>query len=87
MSLSEAAAYGERMAPDYDEFFPTCDEAALDLLVELAGGGTARELGIGRGRVALPLAARGVAVHGIDASSAMVERLRAKPGGYPVRSC
>jgi SAM-dependent methyltransferase len=55
-----------------------------DRLAELAGPGPALELGIGTGRVALPLAARGVEVHGIDASAAMVERLRAKPGGEAI---
>ena len=47
----------------------------------LAGNGRALELAIGTGRIALPLAARGVEVHGIDLSRAMVARLRAKPGG------
>ena len=51
------------------------------VLAELAGGGRALELGIGTGRIALPLARRGVEVHGIDLSRAMVARLRAKPGG------
>jgi SAM-dependent methyltransferase len=50
----------------------------------MAGPGPALELGIGTGRVALPLAARGVQVHGVDASTAMVEQLRAKPGGDAV---
>ena len=53
----------------------------MDVLAELAGEGAALELGIGTGRIALPLAARGVRVVGIDLSEAMVERLRAKPGG------
>ena len=55
--------------------------ATVDFLASLAGAGPALELGIGTGRVAIPLAAAGVDVHGIDASEAMVERLRAKPGG------
>jgi SAM-dependent methyltransferase len=50
-------------------------------LAPLAGTGPALELGIGTGRIALPLAAAGVEVHGVDASVAMVDRLRAKPGG------
>ena len=54
-----------------------------DLLADLARGGPALELGIGTGRVALPLAARGVEVHGIDASEAMVAKLRAKEGAQP----
>jgi len=55
--------------------------ATVDFLAELAGGGAALELGIGTGRIALPLAARGVPVHGIDLSPDMVAQLRAKPGG------
>ena len=56
-------------------------EPAVDFLAELAGSGSALEFAIGTGRIALPLAERGVPVHGIDLSTAMVERLRAKPGG------
>src|SRR6266550_4624455 len=56
-------------------------EETVDFLAELAGGGAALELGIGTGRIALPLAARGVTVHGIDLSPDMVAQLRAKPGG------
>lgn len=73
--------YGERIAGIYDEWYPDVDEAAVDTLAELASGGRALELGIGTGRVALPLQQRGIEVHGIDASEAMVARLRAKPGG------
>ena len=57
----------------------------VELLVELAGSGRALELGIGTGRIALPLAQRGVPVHGIDLSDAMVARLRGKPGGGGIR--
>src|SRR5258708_20024160 len=60
---------------------PAVVDAAVDVLAGLAGGGRALELGIGTGRIALPLAGRGVPVHGIDLSRAMVARLRAKPGG------
>ena len=56
-------------------------EPTVDFLAELAGGGAALELGIGTGRIALPLAARGVRVAGIDLSRDMVAQLRAKPGG------
>lgn len=78
--------FGERVAARYDESSAEMFEAAavdpvVDVLVELAGGGRALELGIGTGRIALPLAQRGVPVHGIDLSRAMVARLRAKPGG------
>jgi SAM-dependent methyltransferase len=81
--------FGERVAARYDEesaemFEPGVVDAAVDVLAELAGGGRALELGIGTGRVALPLAARGVPVHGIDLSRAMVARLRAKPGAEQI---
>jgi SAM-dependent methyltransferase len=59
-------------------------EPAVGFLAELAGGGRALELGIGTGRIALPLSQRGVAVHGIDLSAAMVARLAAKPGADSV---
>jgi len=85
METYTASTYGERIAEVYDERHPAFEEAAVRLLAELAAGGRALELGVGTGRVALPLAARGVEVHGIDASPAMVERLRAKPGGDRVR--
>jgi SAM-dependent methyltransferase len=77
--------YGETWAAIYDEIHSHLDpSAAVARLHELAGGGPALELGIGTGRVAIPLVARGTAVHGIDASPAMVERLRAKPGGAAI---
>src|SRR6186997_192040 len=59
-------------------------DPAVDFLFELAGNGRALELGIGTGRIALPLSRRGVRVHGIDMSKAMVARLRAKPGGEDI---
>ncbi|HEX8117031.1 MAG TPA: class I SAM-dependent methyltransferase, partial [Pyrinomonadaceae bacterium] len=73
--------YNQRCADVYDQWFGYLDEAAVDVLEELAGGGRALELGIGTGAVALPLAARGVRVEGVDASPEMVAALRAKPGG------
>ncbi|MFJ4832985.1 class I SAM-dependent DNA methyltransferase [Streptomyces sp. NPDC088747] len=82
----EDGYFGESVAATYDEssaeeFRPEVVGAVVDFLAGLAGGGRALELGIGTGRVALPLARRGVPVHGIDLSRAMVDRLRAKPGG------
>lgn len=56
-------------------------EATVDFLTELAGDGRALELGVGTGRIAIPLAARGVPVHGIDLSTEAIAELRAKPGG------
>ncbi|OLT20466.1 methyltransferase [Actinomadura sp. CNU-125] len=81
--------FGEDVAAAYDEtsaamFAPDAVDPAVDLLAELAGDGRALELGVGTGRIALPLARRGVPVHGIDLSPAMVARLRAKPGGDAV---
>src|SRR5262249_10897991 len=81
--------FGSDVAPRYDEavadmFAPDVVEPAVDFLAGLAGEGAALELGIGTGRIALPLAARGVRVHGIDLSEAMVAELRAKPGGENV---
>jgi SAM-dependent methyltransferase len=81
--------FDERVASRYDEssaemFDPAVVDPAVDLLVELAGGGHALELGIGTGRIALPLSQRGVPVHGIELSKAMVKRLRAKSGGEDI---
>jgi SAM-dependent methyltransferase len=78
--------FGEQVAATYDDaddpmFDPAVIGPTVDFLAGLAGDGRALELGIGTGRIALPLAARGVPVHGIDLSRAMVARLRAKPGG------
>ncbi|GAA1384653.1 class I SAM-dependent DNA methyltransferase [Catellatospora chokoriensis] len=78
--------FGESLAQPYDDsssdmFQPDAVGVTADVLTELAAGGRALELGIGTGRVAVPLAERGVQVHGIDLSRAMVARLRAKPGG------
>jgi SAM-dependent methyltransferase len=79
--------FGEEVAARYDEsaendpmFAPEAIDPVVEFLAELAGDGRALELGIGTGRIALPLAERGVPVHGIDLSEAMVARLRAKPG-------
>ncbi len=77
--------YGERWASVYDELHAAMDPtAAADTLARLGGDGRVLELGVGTGRLALPLAERGVAVHGIDASEAMVARLRDKPGGTSI---
>ena len=77
--------FGERVAERYDEtsadmFDPAKVAPVVEFLAELASDGSALELGIGTGRIALPLAQRGIHVHGIDLSEAMVARLRAKPG-------
>ena len=85
----EDGYFGERVAGSYDDpsddmFNPALLDTVADVLAELAGGGRALELGIGTGRIALPLARRGVPVHGIDLSRAMVARLRApSPAATP----
>src|SRR6185503_5182855 len=61
-------------------FAPEVVDPIVDFLAALAGDGAALEFGIGTGRIALPLSRRGIAVHGIDLSAAMVDRMRAKPG-------
>jgi SAM-dependent methyltransferase len=81
--------FDERVAARYDEssadmFDPAVVDPAVDFLAELAGEGRALELGIGTGRIALPLAQRGVPVHGIELSRAMAAKLREKPGGEDI---
>ena len=79
------ARYGDRIAEIYDERYADkfADEtvAMVAFLREMVGPGPALELGIGTGRIAIPLSEAGVEVHGIDASEAMVAKMRAKPGG------
>jgi SAM-dependent methyltransferase len=77
--------FDERIAKRYEEFWPDLFEPAVvdpavNFLAERAGTGDALELGIGTGRLALPLSGRGVRVHGIELSPAMVAELQAKPG-------
>jgi SAM-dependent methyltransferase len=81
--------FDEPVASRYDDsdaemFAPAAVDPVVDFLFELAGGGRALELGVGTGRIAIPLSKRGVTVHGIELSRAMVERMRAKPGGEGV---
>jgi SAM-dependent methyltransferase len=80
--------FPEPIAATYDDdaeaFDPALVGAIVEFLAPLAGTGRALELGIGTGRIALPLAARGVPVHGIDLSRAMLSRLAAKPGGADI---
>jgi SAM-dependent methyltransferase len=76
--------YGERIAGVYDEWYSDFDEAAIPALVELAHHGEALELGIGTGRIAIPLAKAGITIRGIDASESMVARLHSKPRGEKI---
>ena len=84
MKEHNPAAYGDHIADDYDQWASLPDsetQASVALLAELARDGPVLELGIGTGRVALPLSQRGIRVDGIDASAAMRAKLNASPGG------
>lgn len=87
MSEYKASTYGDRFAEFYDLLEGTSldTEAAVTKLASLAGQGPVLELGVGTGRVALPLQARGFEVHGVEASEAMVAKLRAKEGGESIQ--
>ena len=87
--MQDDGYFDERVAAAYDQtyayqFDPQVVDPVLDLLAELAAEGGALELGVGTGRIALPLARRGVSVHGIELSRAMADRLKAKPGADAV---
>ncbi len=87
--MTQDGYFGEQVAAEYDDdasamFDPAVIDATVDVLAGLAGHGRALELGIGTGRIALPLSRRGIPVHGIEKSRAMVARLRAKPGGAAI---
>jgi SAM-dependent methyltransferase len=81
----EPESFGRLYADEYDEeLHPAMEQetqASVEVLAELANNGKVLELAIGTGRVALPLAARGLEVHGIEASKEMVAKMREKPGG------
>ena len=80
-----SATFGEIYAEAYEvEHDPGTTDEAVELLAGIAGTGSTLELAIGTGRVALPLARRGLKVHGIDGSPAMVAKLREKPGGEAI---
>ena len=78
-------SFGDLYADEYDAFLGSSMDAqtrqSVEVLADLARGGPVLEFAIGTGRVALPLAARGFAVHGIEASEKMVAKMREKPGG------
>jgi SAM-dependent methyltransferase len=87
--MDEDGYFDESIAARYDDesaamFDPEVVDPVVDVLAGLAGGGRALELGIGTGRIALPLAQRGVEVHGIELSRAMVARMRDKAGGSDI---
>jgi len=76
--------YGERVAGVYDDWYTHVDPHAIDRLAELAGTGRVLELGIGTGRIALPLATRNIDVSGIDVAQSMIDRLKEKAGSEPI---
>ena len=82
MDEHDPTVYGQRFADEYDEHYEGVwdTEGAVARLAELAGAGPVLELGVGTGRIALPLSERGLEVHGIDSSEEMLDRLRQKPG-------
>ena len=83
--FDDPAFYGDSWAAVYDDHHRHADPGpAVEFLAGRAGGGRVLELAIGTDRVALPLAARGITIEGVDASAAMAERLRAKPGGQSI---
>src|SRR5215470_4963737 len=87
MPIYDNTTYGDRIASRYDSFIQISQEqtqAAVEALATSAKDGPVLELGIGTGRIALPLGEKGLAVHGIDASSQMIEELRRKPGGNAI---
>lgn len=81
MDYYSEKTYGDRIASVYDQWYSDYEKAAISALAELAHNGEALELGIGTGRIAIPLQNAGVSVQGIDASESMVAKLQAKPGG------
>ena len=84
MADFDPTAYGASgIADEYDDLYAGHWETdtAVDRIAELAEGGKVLELGIGTGRLALPLLERGIEVHGVDGSAEMVAKLRQKPGG------
>lgn len=84
----EPHSYGDGMADVYDDWYARISDvdATVATLIQLANGGSVLELGVGTGRLAAPLAATGVEVHGIDASDAMLRQIVDKPGGNLVHS-
>ena len=85
--FDDPAFFGDRYAHEYDERSSPDQAPAVRFLADLVpAGGRALELAVGTGRVAVPLAGRGITVEGIEASAAMVERMRAKPGGAAIRT-
>jgi SAM-dependent methyltransferase len=84
MKKYSASTYGDKIADVYDFMYAAIDQAMIDTLVFLSGKTKALELGIGTGRVALPLFHNGVKIQGIDSSRSMVAKMRRKPDGKKI---
>src|SRR5690349_6155605 len=82
----DPAVYGTTIADDYDDMYESAFDTAgaVDFLAELAGRGGVLEFGVGTGRLAVPLAQRGLRVHGVDASEPMIAKMLTKPGGEQI---
>lgn len=82
----DPSAYGRAVAEEYDSLYRTVPGTAetVSALADMSAGGPILEMGIGTGRLALPLAERGIEVAGIEGSEEMVEQLRVKPGGEEI---
>ena len=90
MTDHDDGIFNQQIAATYDVneaemFDPAVVDPVLDVLSGLAAGKPALEFGIGTGRIAVPLAFRGVPVHGIDISNAMMEKIKAKPAGDKIK--
>ncbi|MEN8209392.1 MAG: methyltransferase domain-containing protein [Candidatus Fermentibacteria bacterium] len=84
MEKYQPETYGEKIADIYDDWYSSPDESSIALLSDLANQGRVLELGIGTGRVALPLKEKGIDISGIDASPSMVKKLHGKPPGKDI---
>jgi len=82
------SSYGDSFADVYDEWYHGISDVAstVQTLADLAGGGRVLELGVGTGRLAIPLAATGLKVHGLDTSDLMLQKMAAKEGGGNVHA-
>lgn len=82
----DAAEYGRHIAAEYDAVYDGVQDTrgAVEVLTDLAAGGPVLELGAGTGRLVIPMARAGLSVHAVDGSEAMLDQLRAKPGGDAV---
>lgn len=82
--MFDPTEYGESAASFYDQLYPNVEKGLFDTLQHLAGDGFALELGIGTGRVAIPLKSRGVNVHGVDASHSMIAEFYKHSGSQDI---